>query len=459
MKRTSQVRWLILLVWLAPLPFGSVATFFEPFFYAWLALTAMVILWSNPEAAPRIPHDRWLRRILTGISLLLILQILPLPRFLIILLSPHHQVLYSQLQSNSTFWGTFSLVPAETIAFLARNGVLFLFLLALLKLRLEKSEMVRLIQHLVLSTTAQVLFGVLKLANGNRNFFLFFYPDESGAYSSFLTGTLGNPDHFSFWLQMTLPLAIMLLLLRLKAMETRQTIRQRLISVINAERGVWLMAIPPLILGAGIILSGCRAGMLAMVISFLVFSQLTYYYRRSRVIRKKLKIIFIGFTLIALFIGVQQTWFKILATSDHISGSSGRFLRWPNTLAMFKDFPLLGTGFGTYRFSFYLYDTDVSGRWSTHAHNDYLEILSDGGLVGLGLFMALFFVLGYSILRLWLDRRHPEMKMIGIGLISAFTAVIIHSFFDFSLRIPSNSMVFVILIALAIRIGTYKREA
>ncbi len=458
MKRTSQVRWLIMLIWLAPLPFGSVAAFFEPFFYSWLALIAMVLLWSNPEPLPRIPYGNRLRQILMAITALIILQILPLPRFLITLVSPHHQQIYADLQTEASFWGTLSLVPAETIAFLARGGVLLLFLLAILKLRLEKDEMMRLLQHFVLSATAQVLFGVLKLANGNKNFFLFFYPDESGRADSFLTGTLGNPDHFSFWLQMALPVSIMLLLWRLKAMETRQTLRQRLIGVISAERGVWLLAIPPLILGAGIILSGCRAGMLAMVISFLVFSQLTYYHRRSRVMRKKLKTIFIGFTLIALFIGVQQSWSKIISTPDDLTSNSGRFLRWPNTMDMVRDFPVLGTGFGSYRYSFYLYDTDVSGRWSTHAHNDYLETLSDGGVIGLLLFMGLFAVLGLSVTRMWIDRRHPEMKMIGIGLLSAFTAAAIHSVFDFSLRIPSNLMFFAMLIALAIRIGTYKRE-
>lgn len=458
MKRTSQIRWLILLIWLAPLPFGSVARFFEPFFYAWLALTALVIIWSNPEPLPEIPFSKWLRRLFWALTGLLVLQILPLPRFLITLFSPHHQVLYDQLQTEPSFWGSFSLVPSETIAFFARNAVLILFLLALLKLRLSKEEMKRLLRHFVLSATVQVLFGVLKLANGNQNFFLFFYPDKSGSYKQFLTGTYGNVDHFSFWLEMALPVSVMLLLWRLKAMETRQTLRQRLIAVINAEKGVWLLAIPPLVLGAGIILTGCRAGLLSTVIAFLVFSQLTYYHRRSRYLRRKLKVIFIGFTLIALFIGVQQTWNKIVNTPDDISGGSGRFLRWPNTMNLVQDFPLLGAGLGSYRYSFYLYDTEAAGSWSTHAHNDYLELLAEGGALGFLLFMTLFALGSLSILRLWMDRRHPEMKMIGIGLLSAFSAVIIHSFFDFSLRIPSNAMFLVMLIALAVRIGTYKRE-
>jgi O-antigen ligase len=459
MKRTSQVRWLILLIWLAPLPFGSVARFFEPFFYAWLTLTSLVLLWSNPEPMPTIPHLTWMKRLLWALGAMMILQILPLPRFIVTLISPEHQHLYLQLQSDPSFWGTLSLIPSETIAFLARNAVLLLFLLALVRLRLEKHEMMTLVRHFVLSATAQVLFGIIKLANGNKKFFLFFYPDENGSYSEFLTGTLGNPDHFSFWLQMALPLSIMLLLWHLKAMETRQTLRQRLIGVINADRSVWMLAIPPLILGAGIILTGCRAGLLSMVLSFLVFMQLTTYHRRSRVVRKKLKAIFIGFTLIALFIGVQQTWYKILSTPDTVMADSGRMLRWPNTMELVKDFPLLGSGMGTYRYAFYLYDTDISGRWSTHAHNDYLETLSDGGIVGLLLMLGLCAMLGLSVLRMWISRRHPEMKMIGIGLLSAFVAVLIHSFFDFSLRIPSNAMFFVMLIALSIRIGTYKREA
>src|SRR5438046_8491578 len=82
------------------------------------------------------------------------------------------------------------------------------------------------------------------------------------------------------------------------------------------------------------------------------------------------------------------------------------------------------------------------------AHNDYLQTLSDGGIVGgiLGLaFLVILFGKGFA-------RRETDDKFrrgVATGALAGCFAVLIHSFFDFTLHTTANALLFLILAALA----------
>jgi O-antigen ligase len=82
------------------------------------------------------------------------------------------------------------------------------------------------------------------------------------------------------------------------------------------------------------------------------------------------------------------------------------------------------------------------------AHNDYLQVLSDGGIVGAGL--GLFFVI--SMFRMGFARRgsHDHFRRgVATGALAGCFAVLVHSFFDFTLHTSSNALLFLVLAALA----------
>jgi O-antigen ligase len=82
------------------------------------------------------------------------------------------------------------------------------------------------------------------------------------------------------------------------------------------------------------------------------------------------------------------------------------------------------------------------------AHNDYLQVLSDGGIVGAAL--GLFFVVG--LFRVGFARRESQDRFrrgVATGALAGCFAVLVHSFFDFTLHTPSNALLFLILAALA----------
>lgn len=447
--------FLKILILLSPLPFGSVGRIFSPLFLMLILILSFIAL-DQPGGQVQFLAKKKIQYVFIAFLGFLGFQLLPLPPFLLKLVSPTTANHIFQLTGQLTGFHPISTVPFETLMFGFRFLVYSLFFLSLLHVRFKKKEMISIFKILVLSSVFQVILGLTKYLHGNKYFFLFFHKlAENDPLEKYLTGTLGNPNHFAFYLGMVFPLFLALLFLKLQFLEAGKSLREKIIAVVDKNKWLLLYAAVPILLGTGIILTGSRSGIVTMILCFLIFSQLAVYLKQGKSIRQKLAFFFIVITAAVLFIGVQTTVNKFLSTSFE---SSGRFLRWPATLNMSKDFLILGAGFGTYRYSYFLYDPDEAGNWSTHAHNDYLEIFAEGGIIGSILFFLLIGMVFYSIIRMWWARGHPEIKVLGIGIITSLFTVVFHSFFDFSLRIPANVIVFVLVLALGIQLVTYKKE-
>ena len=122
---------------------------------------------------------------------------------------------------------------------------------------------------------------------------------------------------------------------------------------------------------------------------------------------------------------------------------------------MVWDFPLWGTGCGTYELADMLHRTDAADEDMVvdHAHNDYLEMLVEGGLAQLVpgvLAMILVFRLGLGAASRLAGEPAGGM---AIGALMGFATVAIHSFSDFGLHIPSCAALAVVLAALLCGLG------
>ncbi len=446
--------FLQIFILLSPIPFGCVGRVFSPLFYI-LILVLSLFAMRQAEKQLHILFEKKIRLLFYGFLGFLAFQIVPLPLFLLKIFSPRTAQSLTQLKDQVPGFFPISMVPFETVVFAFKFLVFALFFWVMINIKFEKKDITSIIKTLILSSILQVILGLVKYLQGNKFFFLFFHEIDKNEPLSFLTGTLGNSDHFAFYLEMILPLVLALFFLKLQFFESGESLREKFLSAMDENKSVIAYFAGPVLLGAGIILTGSRSGIMTMFFSFLVFGQLSFYLRQRRSVRKKLKFFLIGITFVVLFIGAQNTVNKFLSTGIE---SSGRFLRWPATLSMARDFPIFGSGFGTYRYTYFLYDTAEGGRWSTHAHNDYLEAAAEGGVIGSLLFFLLIGMVIYSIVKMWMSRRHPEVKIIGIGIITSLFAAAFHSIFDFSLHIPSNVFVFVLVLVLGVKLVTYKRE-
>lgn len=110
--------------------------------------------------------------------------------------------------------------------------------------------------------------------------------------------------------------------------------------------------------------------------------------------------------------------------------------------------PWFGHGGGTYVLALPpIKPAGFPHHWD-HAHNDYVEIAVDTGLVGLALLLGMASASAWRAARL-IDDRHPPLdKGVGVATLTALCCMALHSMVDFNLQIPANALTLVLLCAL-----------
>ena len=159
--------------------------------------------------------------------------------------------------------------------------------------------------------------------------------------------------------------------------------------------------------------------------------------------------------------GYDRVVTRLGTFQEGLMSRGGRLAIWSRALPLVRDFPLWGSGYGTYQFVDVLHRSDAfdAGMIVDHAHNDYLEALVEGGLA---LFLPVV-VAVVLVFRLGLGavRRHEDRPIGGLvlGALVAFTTVAIHSFSDFGMHIPANAAIVTVLCAQLCAVGRQRGGA
>jgi O-antigen ligase len=112
-------------------------------------------------------------------------------------------------------------------------------------------------------------------------------------------------------------------------------------------------------------------------------------------------------------------------------------------VTLVADYPVFGTGLGTFRFAFLRYAPPGRAWWTT-AHNEYLELICDTGLVG-GTIVLLGF-LAYLLLVLRpRSMRARTTPYVYTGLVAGLAALLVHSAVSSNLQVPANGLLVAIL--------------
>jgi O-antigen ligase len=121
---------------------------------------------------------------------------------------------------------------------------------------------------------------------------------------------------------------------------------------------------------------------------------------------------------------------------------------WQASWRLIQQHPLVGVGLGAFPFAYTQFDPSSGAQRVEQTHNDYLQILTDSGLIGgvmAAVFLVLLFVSGFRSAQTR-DRHH---RAITIGALTGCFAIVVHSFVDFNLQVTSNAQLFLALCALA----------
>lgn len=444
---------LAMVVW-APLPLGSNRTWAIGILlvFAAVLLVGTCVAWRRhaDEAAQRLALFAWPLGLLLSMVVLSWLQTLPLPAAWVALLSPVAAAAQAPAE-----WMTLSLDVFQTRTMASLSFVYFtIFLVAVLAVR-NAGRLERLAEVLVFSGVLQVVIGTLLLSM-KADYRIFFVKVAHVQ----MVGSYINQNHLAGYLCMCLSVGIGLMLSRLSTGKVRHTgWRSRLKAVVefmlSSKMRLRLLLVVMVI---GLVLTRSRMGNAAFFSALLVVGFVAIILMRKnapQTIALVASLVVIDVLVVGTWVGLEKVVERIQGTELSVSdgGKSqsieARTEAARTALAVVKDFPLVGTGGGSFYNVFLSYRTpDYGNSYVDHTHNDFVEIATDYGLLGLGILGALVASSLWVVLRVMRQRRSPLPRGIAFGVAMSMVALLIHSTVDFNLQIPANALTMVVVLAM-----------
>jgi O-antigen ligase len=129
-------------------------------------------------------------------------------------------------------------------------------------------------------------------------------------------------------------------------------------------------------------------------------------------------------------------------------GLGGRQAIWRETWPMIKDFWLTGVGTGAYERAMIVYQQSPRVVYFNHAHNDYIQIAAEGGVL-LAVPVLMIAVAGAWRIRRSLSGDRTAIYWVRAGAVGGLIAVAVQSLWETGLRVPANALLFAVLAAIA----------
>jgi O-antigen ligase len=207
---------------------------------------------------------------------------------------------------------------------------------------------------------------------------------------------------------------------------------------------VMLIPIAGFILAATVIANSRGGIAIAIAQGMALVAFFAYAFRSSNWWKPALaSIIFVG--IIASVAAWQWPAIQARLNENSFNTMSGRTEIYANTERMVDDFPLWGSGPGTFSSVYLLYRENPYQRWYAMTHNDFLQTRATFGVVGLFAVLSMFVLtLGHS----FLNRGVAVSPLFVGGIWVALLGCMGHARFDFPLQIYSILLVFLTLCAI-----------
>jgi O-antigen ligase len=241
-------------------------------------------------------------------------------------------------------------------------------------------------------------------------------------------GPYVNRNHFAGFVELVAPVGLALLVFR------------------GVRRDLFPMAGLLTILPVGaLILSGSRGGIVCFGFEVAVLALLART-RKGPQGATMIAVAFVALASLALiaWLGAGKAIERFSKTRIGDVTLSRRASMFRGAERIFFDHPLKGVGLGTIVTVFPGYDTGYDGLVVDHVHNDYIEALAETGLLGGLCGMAFLWLLFRGAWRSFTADQGHFSRALHAGAIAAVCGILLHSFVDFNLHIPSNALLFLL---------------
>jgi O-antigen ligase len=132
------------------------------------------------------------------------------------------------------------------------------------------------------------------------------------------------------------------------------------------------------------------------------------------------------------------------------SAVEGRLAAWRDATNIIGDFPIVGTGLGTFGEAMLVYQTGNRELMYAQAHNDYIQLAAEGGLLVVVPAFVAIVLLSRAIQRRMASADDDILtSWVRVGAVAGLAGIAVQSVMEFSLQMPGNTMMFVVIAALA----------
>lgn len=450
------VAFMALLIW-APVPLGSNRA------WAWsmleIGIFTVAAMWVVLWGIGRVRAHRTFLHSAPALILLMLwlawlgVQLCPLPASWVAVLSPAAARAYAGAGVPADAWLSITVGRYDTEVFFVKSLAYVIAFMLTLALCHTRARLRMLASVLIASGVLQAVFA--SFAHLTQSSYEIF--NTAMRHSDTAIGTFVNRNHLAGYLEMTLAMGLGMMIATLRggsARGWRQRLRDWLEWLISPRILLRLMLV---IMVIALVMTRSRMGNAAFFSSMLASGVLAL--ALSRHATRSMVILIVSLIVIDVFI--VGTWFGMenlvkryehttIARDEKPTGDSLEERVEPGlyALAIFKDYPVFGSGGGTFYTVFPAYRPKEIGAYFNHTHNDYVQLAGETGLIGTGMLGLLVLWTLFVALRTQYQRRDAMCRGVAFGVTMAIIALMIHSWVDFNLQIPANAFTFVVVLAM-----------
>jgi O-antigen ligase len=276
----------------------------------------------------------------------------------------------------------------------------------------------------VIYGTAMAMFAVLQSLSSPGKIYWFRTQQVGG----WIYGPYVNHNHYAGLMEMLVPLPLVF------AFSRHARGRER-----------WATASAAALMGASIFLSGSRGGMAAFAVQLGVLLYFLFRERRG----ESTGFLLGGFLLISIatvaWIGGNQVSSRIATLDGDRRAELNSDIRLRidrDTLTMLAKRPILGWGLGSFEYVYPRFRSFYTSQFVDKAHNDYLQLAAETGLLGL---CAGVWFLCVTLRCAW-GKAHKWATdingAVSVAVLVGVVGILVHSLVDFNLQIPANAALF-----------------
>lgn len=398
--------------------------------------------------AAKIPYLSWSRSsfliraamfAIGALILLFIFQLLPLPSS-VWRSMPYHQQASDILNATGhSGWRPISLTWDETLADMF--CILVPIATFLVGISRRSDFLINCVRLTLAVAIGSVALSALQITGGDGLNIFYFY--ETGHVGS-AVGLFVNRNHQAIFLNICIVLCAI----------------PGIFTVGRAQQDGWsskegmLAAAVAAVFALGVMTTVSRAGLAFLPLAALGFLVVQWHSGANIKLLSLLAAVLVtGAGLIA-----GSYWTQIIAKRFELVENSKRFSTWDNTLFSIQEALPFGSGFGSFRSVYQSVEAleSVDFTVSNHAHNEFLQILLEGGLPAAAICLAIIAILAVASFKsLKAPRLSRRQKTLRSAAAISVAFLVAHSIVDYPLRMAALAALFGLLSGILIAPPTW----